>query len=373
MDAAIPAGFCPKCFYPMNPGVCPECGLPVPPDRLRRRRRGTFWRENRGAILAVFVSAVLFILGYLACVSVDLVSLAPTGALIWLDGGRPGRISAELERRFLSGSLTAEHRDEFIEQSLSHQLEIRTPYPAGYEIGMLLSIRPGPAVLAGATGCFLESYELSLDGRTVETSTDVRGADWRRGSELNWRLSIPAESAGEHLVTLRGRAYLSPRFAAASSAKAALHSWDFSVEAPLSIEDRPIEQFLASIDDADVRAQVDRGLRMRRALPGQRDDGSERASNLFIRLSRLPAPIAGELWARPSGEGRYEKIGDCCMTFPAWYYLREETARKLPQADRIDVRILPSAAVALRRLPPKMRTYFGGVLERRGIELNDEK
>jgi len=101
-----PAGYCPRCDYPMNPGVCPECGAAVTSISLRSRPRGWLLRNYaRIAIITILAGALLTYLG----TRTFLVSRFPTRYLLYLQVGQGELAIAatnELLTRLQSGALS---------------------------------------------------------------------------------------------------------------------------------------------------------------------------------------------------------------------------------------------------------------------------
>lgn len=101
-----PAGFCPQCDYPIDPGVCSECGTDVSEQRLRRKPRGYIRRNvKRITVIIVFVLTAGAIVG----TRTSLVPSFPSVYLLLLirgDGELASAAASELATRWNAGELS---------------------------------------------------------------------------------------------------------------------------------------------------------------------------------------------------------------------------------------------------------------------------
>lgn len=113
-----PAGFCPRCDYPMDSGTCPECGLEIDEARLRRRPKTWLRRHWRGVAVGLCaLSALAWFANARIDARIDWIRLFPTSYLLSIHASESGSNEAateELTRRYLAGSLTAEQTRSFI-------------------------------------------------------------------------------------------------------------------------------------------------------------------------------------------------------------------------------------------------------------------
>lgn len=112
-----PAGFCPRCDYPMDIGACPECGLESDESQLRRSPKPWLQCHWRGVAVGL---CALTALVWFANARFDWIKLFPTSYLLSIqasDNGSDEAAAKELTRRYLAGSLTAEQTRRFIRGS----------------------------------------------------------------------------------------------------------------------------------------------------------------------------------------------------------------------------------------------------------------
>jgi hypothetical protein len=111
-----PAGFCPRCDYPMETGICSECGLESDEVQLRRRPRN--WLQRRWRVLVVwgvvFAGLTWFVKSY-----VDLIPYLPTSMLLDFQGSRGKSSQAaadELGTRYIANELSKDQTLRFMQQ-----------------------------------------------------------------------------------------------------------------------------------------------------------------------------------------------------------------------------------------------------------------
>src|SRR5205823_4582170 len=119
-----PAGFCPKCWYPMDPGQCPECGAVVGAARLSHQSRGQVRRRRWRRIIAAALVLILSSGAWLANHHAQwLIERTPTRWLLLLQGDENSRITRELVNRYEGSLLNTQETDRMFEHAAVVRLQ----------------------------------------------------------------------------------------------------------------------------------------------------------------------------------------------------------------------------------------------------------
>src|ERR1044071_9841376 len=107
MDAltTAPAGFCPKCYYPIDPGICPECGTLVTDQSILTSLSQTRAAKTRRWAFRILIFVILPVAAIYGAWRVPWPGLMPSGLLLSMQGDAQHWATTELCNRYLAGQL----------------------------------------------------------------------------------------------------------------------------------------------------------------------------------------------------------------------------------------------------------------------------
>ncbi len=381
-DASQPKGFCPRCGYPMNPGRCPECGADVAAEKLPRRRVREYY-EHKGKIAAIVLIPLCFLGARYAYYNLDWCGLLGEKWLLRLQARGVAPADAELKRRYRAGTLGQEWKTKLFDRGMRASVAGKPRYPSGVQYFVHVYVDSSLAELLPNCRFYLRHHTILIDGRELSEhaeTRDVASDEARRG---HWIVGSDAFEPGEHEFGVRGVVTISSADRLDMIDTLAVHTGPFNASTRVLVEDRPVEEFVNPIDEARSGRKLDNYLFLTGGYPlddfNSPANTPERFPWMYLRSLAISytsggaAPIAGNIFIRPSDEGDFEKIG--------YIFLKPGSRTRywaLPQSERygdarrIDVRIEPDPILALQSTSPSDNRYFGAVIERRGVEVKQD-
>ncbi len=357
----VPSGFCPHCGYRMDAGVCPECGRLVAKDALAtkpRRMRRTWLRRGIATLVVVTVCTLLYQLGRTGV----LLRALPNAALLRLQSDQNGWASREVFRRLLAEQLDEEEQERALQQAMSSAVILGLDaVPVGMDTKVYLRVHLNLPDSVPLTWEVIEKSDmLVVDGERVYGLVGQPGnLAWQAANSVaTWRLreedacwaygrSIPRLPQGVHEVVWK------KTFALAGAPME--HSWDVeAVKTIVAVQGLP-DDFVRAIIDPELASTV----KTRISIPAV---GSSR------QVIRAAIPIhvdegvclAGKIDGRISGTDEYYAIGELFCPPHLSVTTSIDCARaEFGGASSVDIRIRPSAAVAVRN---GCFEYFGGTI-----------
>src|SRR5260221_3358622 len=125
--ATAPAGFCPKCYYPIDPGVCPECGTEATADSILTSLSQTRAARAKRSARCIFLFIVVPFAAIVGAWYVPWPRLMPTSWL--LSAHRTGWASRELVDRLTFGHLTSHDTQELLDRVVVTEVGIQCKAP----------------------------------------------------------------------------------------------------------------------------------------------------------------------------------------------------------------------------------------------------
>lgn len=350
-----PAGYCPRCDYPIDPGTCPECGSEVSPDALVKSIAAV--RRHHVIRYCLIAAPLLFLAAMIVYVSVtsDWMRHVPTRLLLPLQGNYNGDVSIELRRRFRSNQLTYDQVESILKHNVDDPiLSIDHNQPSGVPIKLTIqyqyrnitsAIHPGLPSIGNIT--------LRVDGHEV---TPMSRRDpgvvnrWRRRSGVDWVWCPPLDE-GEHQITLEGDFIFKWR---TSSGKAIIYTHHARLVRGIAIKSDVFDH-VAMIGTSAAARQ------MRGSIDAVFHTQSSWGPYLAFQVrSRLPSPVAGQVLVRRRDEVGFVHVGNVFLS-----NTRLTSAVKLDAlpgieaAEWIAVRVIPDPDIAFLN---RAGRCFDGVL-----------
>jgi len=362
-DLDRPAGYCPNCEYPINPGVCPECGQDVPADHLskfppRQRRR----RNRRRAILAATL-LIAIVGGHQAYHRVDWISIIPARYLLKRCTHQTAdRYTQELLRRHIAGTLAKEESSQLFSVLFPVELILRSEYPTAYEIKPRLRAerQSWPGTIPFPTLSFVASEsEIKIDGAMI-TSARLDKTDSSSMSATGRVRDFPFLDPGTHDVEFLGRVGV---FMPGAPAPAV---FPYQFKKTIRIEDHPWSTFVRPVWSEEWAESV------RAALTAVAVDDPTSPGNyqIVVTSTGLMVPVTGLIEFRI--DGHFAGITSTFSSLPllSWQTRSHRYSfgwQKLPPgATKADVIITPSAGAALDQ---GLDEYFGGQIRWTGLSI----
>ena len=364
-----PKGYCPKCGYAIDPGRCTECGTQVSPKQLAKSpnaRRNKLYKEIFAGLLVSLVFG--FVLHSLRD---GLPALYPTPLLLSWYGDGSDSVACELWHRYENGRLSESQERRALNLAFHTEgLYVDCPYPTGavldantyYSFDINLGrIYPVARVDYG-------SWEIRVDGEIIRSSprdysdefVRVLGSDSSSGH--GWK--IPPLPAGNHKIDIRREFYL---VSMKEKNEQRVHTWTFSEQAFIVIEDPPIEGLYAPALDDDIARQVEASFQM----PAVDSKPNLPDHMLQIAFDKPPVFVSMSCWARVCGTEEYHPIATVYVP-PGETRLTDLDWRKLPgyeKATHADIRLIPYPWGAAQF--EQQRSYYGRTIERLNVPIKD--
>jgi len=305
--------------------------------------------------------------------NVDWVSWLPTNVLLAFQEEQHGRCTRELLRRFRAQDLSPEQIRKMQDTALSASLNVysRTPYPAGVPLPVLISLVPRlPLTVWGIRP---SDARMDLEGEVMVTALYTDNIVWKASfPALPLDFHMPALEPGTYRIQVRGNAVLDSWQLNGWPGKVRsnpVYKWPISLSTTAVLTKEPLGHLVKPLWTRDLSADILQELTARAGtvwsdLPflGGNSPGNEFVAEICCTVPRLSAPIAGTVWARPSGEQEFVLVPPP-ISFPT---KRDAVVVHLPetpdfqQATHIDIRIVPDAATAFAA---QFEEYFDGVIE----------
>lgn len=353
-----PAGFCPHCQYPINPGTCPECGADVPPHRLatslrkiRRRRR------IRQLATLLVIAAGLFGLYRFYHTNIWLRWL-PTSALLWTDV-TTSRATDELARRSAAGALTDEQTRQLASRCVTVATRIRSPRPAGDRFILGVDMRWTRA-LTGFGILNVPSPEVTIAGHDVRVRKVEEASP---NDEYAYECVVaPPLAPGEYKVS--GTAYVAfdPHTSTMMRSQNADVPLRIAFEHTVVVDNRPLEMHVPAVFNNRLRDAIHDNIEL--SVCG----ASPHVYVAYFWFSRINFPIVGRIELRLGGADTPFGTFDFSTTAPGLTntYSNVFTLPKDvdPDGATIDVRFVPDIERAFIANYPRC---FGGTIAWYGV------
>lgn len=242
----VPAGFCPRCGYPIDPGRCSECGTDVSSEKLARvDPRITRRKLRRRGIAALALLAI-----GIAAVKAPWLEIAPTSLLLFLQKPRYNAVAKELERREALSLLTAEQDNRCAAQSffVEPRLDVVSPYPAGIRVRTAMLCSDS---LMRYFGCRFDDVVVRIDGVVFDSYPALLIPNLK-GSPRTFEASclLPPLLPGRHRIEVSGviTKTVPPWFRSGVTARAAAQAdppqREFTASTDVLIVDKPLEEIV---------------------------------------------------------------------------------------------------------------------------------
>lgn len=370
-----PAGFCPKCHYPLNLGTCPECGTEVSPDSILTSLSQTRAAKTRRWIIRTILFLILPAAAIYGAWHIPWPRFMPTSWLLSFqpDANRWANVdifdltirdkvkktadhwaTGELLRRFVRGQLSTAQSSRFIDKMLLLQFAIRPKTPVGISLPYRVS----------ACQLIPTSSRTAL-GTTVQFRSLVDGREWAISGSIFASGALGQTSTGSSIqfTSTPGRHEIEFSITAVATETTT------PLDSPTVILRRSLKRVVEVVDTPPgelVHCQCDtESLRSLQASLAVRFSGSYVNGGLSIRPSgRLKTPVAGRIFARPAGQGDFVEYGRLVLI--DWRSTNYLTG--LTGAPSVDIRIQPDPKVAIEEIPGEIPEIFGCPLEWHGIK-----
>ncbi len=381
-----PAGFCPGCGYPMNPGQCPECGR-VSSRGALRRTAGRSHRLPVRAAATAGICAVLLLALLLAYFYAPWTNYCDVETLLRLSRYGESRAQAALVSRYRVRSLTPAEASEFFKSQISATATYRRQQPAGIPVGCEIELRLRTTEFDRGRYIYLRDHRVLLNGAPIREWDQSAEHQFRRGKRSRQTLiELPPLPPGEHRVTIECMAdigiYNFDKFGRA----AFLRDDIVPVSAELEIEalSRPAESFVVRVDDAAMGAK-DHGVGFRpgwHSVPAPQPNVTMNWPAVEIQ-NKLPGGtwLAGVLEVRIGSWPEYHVAGPCVVAPDATVTVplnetiisRARGVWPLSSSKPIHVRLVPSPGVALQKSAVNRMRLFGVNVEAEGLDFFSER
>jgi hypothetical protein len=380
--SAEPAGYCPHCGYRINPGRCPECGKLVEPQRLatlppQLRLRRTMRRLRIPAVLLLLFVGLYGVYRY-----ANWRRWMPNDIVLMFLDDRYGVWYREIERRYLAGDFSEEQTERIFRGAIQTSFHNKTPnpYPVGIERTLRVTTRSSFPVyswgfLNRGWTVWRDEWTVRVDGETIMVLEAPDEPIPDRGVEIDIRGLTPAP----HRITVSGHAWLKR---SRSPDAAVPYVWPVSLSRMVRIEDRPVSEFVRPIRSSKLINDIEQRVTALGQAPSVDHPGGHLRVNAGLGL----VPVAAEIWVRRSGSGPFHRLSRASSTYnpildvsrstlppeAVWFdtvtgMQFEHPIRTLVPATHIDVRLVPSAKIALAA---GMKEYADYVIEWIGLPLD---
>lgn len=339
-----PAGYCPTCGYPLDPGKCPECGrfvrhyelARVPPQVVRRRR-------VRWALTLIVCTAVLYG-GYRFYRDVNWLPWLPDRVLLWFAYSDWNRADREILRRLALGALQTADVDALFAGAYKVEAVHAPRVPANTAMPLIVRLTPRgplkPAFTIPATGPNRDEWKLAGVGWTATPPADYRFL-FNCGCPEVW-FTIPPLPPGQHTLKLDGDFWHNAPQVAGMPVP---FHWPVHSQVSVTVEDRPLTDFVAPRWSEELAQALAAKIRL---------GFGTKQPQLFIDLDRPPVAVSFEVWVRTRADDPWQpSIGS--FGFARWVGCQREAHHGcnalfpdgVQKAERIDVQLRPCPTEAL--------------------------
>ena len=347
---ATPAGFCPKCYYPIDPGVCPECGTASTADTILTSLSQTRSAKTRRWLLRAFLFIILPLAAVIGGRYVHWASFVPTEWLFSIQGDAKHWTTRELVERFASGNLSKDQATRLINEVVVIDFFMRKTAPVVPAIAYRLCLRVDVARGAGYT---IEANalcsEVRVDGKKASEAGYSMGVSSGGSSIVSSELE--GLGPGKHAVEILLHLAVS-----AGAPQTIRYDLNRSIKAAITIVDEPATKFIRLECNPELTARMKTVLKAGLSYGEFCDLSDERAG-------AMPIPVAGKLQWRPSGSKKFADAGSVAWA-EDWGIDGSNCEQvQTGDAELIDIRIVPDVNVAIRRLGDSCRQIYGCTLE----------
>lgn len=356
---AAPAGYCPNCDYPINPGICPERGNQFEADQLARRPRATRRRQQIRRVAALILIIAASIGLHRLYESRLWTRCLPTSWLLAVDL-TTSWATDEILRRDINGELSEEQRLAQFRRAFAIKTFIRSPRPISDEfaINVTVNIRPGApdhSILHN-----INDAQVFIDGQPAEVPADFMLY------KSNTCISGTPMQPGRHIINGNLTIFLGlSERSKGVGAQSTIHlPVEFRHE--IIVEEKPISHFVAGRFDESLNASIKQQLLVS-ICPENRsplrlniclhDTSIPIAGKVVMRLRDEPAPLLETNMALGPIVGAYAELNA--------FELPEHVTRK----DAIlDIQFTPDLQIAF---DAGFTECFAGTVEWHGITLEE--
>ena len=354
-----PSGYCPKCHYPVDPGLCPECGTRVSQktilSSLDQTRAARTKRWTIRVLLFVVVPSVVIY----GATFIQWRSLLPTAWLLSMQTGKEHWASAELLNRYAAGSLSPANAQRFIDKVVLTEIEMRNPAPLVQRLPFRVDLRlaiPNPTTSSMSANVTLDS--IWVDGRQQAIggfSLSVRGGAGR-SSSID---SIQGLGAGDHQVELRLAVVVTAWQPAPSGRAPVCTSFQRSVRKAVTVRNAPATQFVRLECSPELTKSVESNTNVR---------FSPNELLVCIYAPTLDISLAGRLFLRPTGAAEFTDFGEIvCDVGVGGSVTLCNPIDEFADKPYLDVRIVPDADVATQYGEDILTRIYGCPLQWNGV------
>ena len=297
MNETTPAGFCPKCHYPIDPGICPECGTEVSTDSILSSLSQTRAARIRRWALRIFLFLILPAAALYAAFQVSWPHYMPTGWLLAMQRDAKHWATIELSHRYMAGVLSPTQVDRMINAAwipLELKLRDQVPFKSPVKCELSGGLR-APVFLDFNLNVGVE--HLRVDGRERDAfSTFCHGSCWSRPVVAEGL--IYGLSPGLHELVFDLKSYAEdPR----TSRK--IQIWKGTVSKTVIIVEAPGTDFVTRDCSAELETRSRNAVSL--GISGYH------APDIDLSFTNsLPIDVAGHVEARFSGEPEFHSIGN---------------------------------------------------------------
>lgn len=365
-----PKGYCPKCGYPINPGICTECGMLVTKGKLRRSAPSRIW-QHRGKVVATVAIIALIYAGKYLHQNYDWTQARSNETLFDLMSIRNDPAIRELEDRHRGGKLNKAESARLFDRSLSSKLVLMPTFPSDANLSFMLHVDLSLPTICMEHHFFLGDYRVYCDGEVLYDSVK----DSRRRSQRDfmgrWHIIASHVRPGSHEISLKGTVVISNGVDSVQLIDLlAVHHAPIVATGTVEAVSRPSIEFLERITDPKTVAQYARDtyIELTYSIPSRSTGFNYNMTpEKVIRLGRSSTiyPFIGRVEIRRSGEpdSAYQFLGRVSTTGFNWTDYPFSRVESLADADRLDVRFIPEPTRIVQHLPLGISSYCDVALE----------
>ncbi len=285
-DDTTPAGFCPRCDYPINPGICPECGNHFEADQLARLPRATRRRQQirRVAALVLIIAASIGL--HRLYESRLWTRCLPTSWLFAMDP-TTSWATDEILRRDIKGELSEEERLAQYHRTFAIRTSIRSPRPIGDEFAIRVSVDSMPGTPNHSIRHNIDDAQIFFDGQPVEIPDNFM---LYKSNACRCRLPM---QPGKHIISgsMTAELGLSDRTRPFSTYSKLAFPIEFSHE--VVVEEKQLSDVVTARFDDELMASLQEQLFVSVCRVG-----TPHQARLSIRFDNATIPLAGEFVVR---------------------------------------------------------------------------